>query len=49
MTRACEYCGQSGEQVVPYSFARADLRWLCWAGARDCFVKAWEVFRGNAA
>lgn len=41
----CGHIGQVGSAVVPYSFAKGDYRWLCWAGARDCMVKAWGKFR----
>lgn len=43
----CGYVGPVGE-VVPYSFAKGDIRWLCWAGTgKDCFVKAWDKFRAS--
>lgn len=41
----CGYVGQVGNEVVPYSFAKGDYRWLCWCGLRDCLSKAWNKFK----
>ena len=41
----CGYTGQLGSEVVPYSFAKKDYRWLCWAfSGRDCLKVAWAKF-----
>lgn len=46
----CGSVGRVGAEMMPYSFAKNDYRWLCWQGAgKDCMVKAWQKFRGIEA
>lgn len=45
----CGYTGRAGAEIVPYSFAKKDYRWLCWCGLRDCLAKAWRKFRDRSA
>ena len=45
----CGHVGPVGRDLLPYSFALRDKRWLCHIGLRDCLAKAWEKHREHQA